>query len=85
MAHCLLSHWASYRTGTRVIKRLYLKAARTIGWLGYPQITDGVQGLGNHTVAGDIYLTVAGDIYLHLIRSHAAVLLSIVNLRGSAE
>jgi hypothetical protein len=77
MAHCLLSHWASYRTGTRVIKRLYLKAARTIGWLGYPQITDGVQGLGNHTVAG--------DIYLHLIRSHAAVLLSIVNLRGSAE
>jgi hypothetical protein len=82
MALCLLPHWASRPnwaetwTGTRAIERLYQKAARARGWLGYPQITDDVKGLGNHAVAD--------DVCLRSVTSHAAIFPSI-NPRGSAE
>jgi hypothetical protein len=83
MALCLLLHWvlrpnwAEIWTGTWVIGRLYQKAARARGWLGYPRIrTDDVKGLGDHGVAD--------DACLRSVQSHAAVLPSI-NPRGSAE
>jgi hypothetical protein len=82
MALCLLSHraswpnWIEIWTGTRGDGRLYQKAARAIGWIGYPRITDDIKGLGNHAVAD--------DVSLRSVTSHSAVLPSI-NPRGSAE